>query len=69
MFVASEGFWGTFFWFVEDLGRKCDVSEKIVPKGWKVLPKRWCVERTFGWLIWFRRLSKVYELTQSLKKT
>jgi len=60
---GDEGFRGTFSGFVEDLGRKCDISEKIVPKVWKVLPKRWCVERTFSWLTWFRRLSKDYEIT------
>ena len=26
-----------------------------------VLPKRWIVERTFGWLNRYRRLSKEYE--------
>jgi len=30
-------------------------------KGFAVLPKRWIVERTFGWLIKQRRLSKDYE--------
>ena len=30
-------------------------------EGFKVLPKRWIVERTFGWLIRNRRLSKDYE--------
>jgi len=29
--------------------------------GFQVLPKRWIVERTFGWLTWYRRLSKDYE--------
>jgi len=28
----------------------------------RVLPKRWIVERTFAWLNWSRRLSKDYEL-------
>lgn len=29
--------------------------------GFEVLPRRWVVERTFGWLHHFRRLSKDYE--------
>ena len=31
-------------------------------KGFKVLPKRWIVERTFGWLIQSRRLVRDYEV-------
>lgn len=35
-------------------------------KGFKLLPKRWVVKRTFAWLYRYRRLSKVYEvLTES----
>jgi len=30
-------------------------------KGWIVLPRRWVVERTFGWLGRYRRLSRDYE--------
>jgi len=30
-------------------------------KGFHILPKRWVVERTLGWLQWCRRLSKDYE--------
>ena len=36
--------------------RRCDSQ-----KGFQILPKRWIVERTFGWLIKQRRLSKDYE--------
>jgi putative transposase len=31
-------------------------------RGFQVLPKRWIVERTFGWLNKWRRLSKDYEV-------
>ncbi len=30
-------------------------------KGFEVLPRRWVVERTFGWMIRWRRLVRVYE--------
>ena len=31
-------------------------------KGFSVIPRRWVVERTFGWLNQYRRLSKDYEV-------
>jgi len=34
-------------------------------KGFKVLPHRWVVERTFGWLMRQRRLVCDYETTDS----
>jgi putative transposase len=47
-------------WVLEIVKRSDDV------KGFKVLPKRWIVERTLGWLGRYRRLSKDYEAqTQS----
>ncbi len=38
-------------------------------KGFKVLPRRWVVERTFGWLGRQRRLSKDYELRPQTSET
>jgi transposase len=32
-------------------------------RGFKVLPRRWVVERTFGWLLHHRRLVRDYEAT------
>ena len=37
------------------------VKRSDVAKGFQVLPRRWVVERTFGWLGRYRRLSKDYE--------
>lgn len=37
------------------------VSRPAGVKGFVLLPKRWVVERTFGWLNRYRRLSKDYE--------
>jgi putative transposase len=38
-------------------------------KGFEVLPRRWVVERTFGWFNWCRRLSKDYEVLPSTSET
>ena len=37
-----------------------DADPPVVPR-FAVVPRRWVVERTFGWLGRFRRLSKDYE--------
>ena len=47
-------------WILEIVKRSDDI------KGFQILPRRWVVERTFGWLGRYRRLSKDYEgLTES----
>jgi putative transposase len=45
-----------FFAFVLDIVRRPEQQQ-----GFEVLPKRWIVERTFGWFNRYRRLSKDYE--------
>lgn len=42
-------------------GVEVEVIKRSEP-GFEKLPKRWIVERTFGWLNRFRRLSKDYEV-------
>ena len=59
---ADAGYRGTFKSAVEGLGLTCDISEKIKPKEWAILPKRWRVERTLSWFSHSRRLSKDYEI-------
>jgi len=51
---------------VEWVKRICGWTLEIVKRtddmvGFEVLPRRWIVERTFGWLNRWRRLSKDYE--------
>ena len=48
-----------------DADAKGGVETARKPKGFVLLPKRWVVERTFGWLGRYRRLSKDYEHTVS----
>jgi transposase len=60
---ADGGYAGKLIAWVKD---SCSLVLQIVKrtddvKGFKVLPRRWVVERTFGWLGRCRRLSKDYE--------
>jgi putative transposase len=45
------------------------VTRSEEQKGFVVLPKRWLVERTFGWFNWCRRLSKDYEILPETTET
>jgi putative transposase len=42
-------------------GMKVDWQKLLAPGGFQVLPRRWVVERTFGWTSHNRRMSKDYE--------
>ena len=64
---ADGGYSGQLVDEVASLPRHRNVKLEIVKrsdsgKGFKVLPKRWIVERTFGWLIQSRRLVRDYEV-------
>lgn len=61
-FCSDEGYRKTFENDVLlELGLGVDISKKIDPK-FAVIPKRWVVERTLGWLGHSRRLAKDYEI-------
>ena len=61
---ADGGYAGKLIGWVE---RVCRWTLRIVKRtdlhGFKILPRRWVVERTFGWFNRWRRLSKDYERT------
>ncbi len=51
---------------VIDHGARLGIDVEVVQrdpgaKGFKVIPRRWVVERTFGWLMHHRRLARDYE--------
>lgn len=67
---ADGGYSGQLVEEVSSIPRHRKVRLEIVKrsdntKGFKVLPKRWIVERTFGWLIQSRRLVRDYEVNIS----
>lgn len=64
---ADGGYQGKLEQEVAQLPRHRQVDLEIVKrsddvKGFKVLPKRWIVERTFGWLVRNRRLVRDFEV-------
>ncbi len=55
--------WIIYGWVLEIVSR---VKGAV---GFTVLPKRWVVERTFGWFCGYRRLSKDYERNPRVSET
>jgi putative transposase len=67
---VDGGYTGTLIdWAKEMFGYTIKVIKRNEQKTFKVLPKRWIVERTFAWLNWSRRLSKDYELRHTSAET
>jgi putative transposase len=58
--------------FARALACLCGAKVEVVKRteaGFQVLPRRWVVERTLGWLGRFRRLSKDYELLPEVSES
>ena len=61
-FCGDDGYRKSFEQDVlEQLGLVVDISKRIKPE-FEILPKRWVVERTFGWANHSRRLYKDVEI-------
>ncbi len=56
-------------WARDMFGYDVEVVKRSEQHTFVVLPKRWIVERTFGWLNWSRRLSKDYEVRHTSAET
>jgi putative transposase len=56
-------------WAREMFGYDVEVVKRNEQHLFRVLPKRWVVERTLAWLNWSRRLSKDYELLHTSAET
>ncbi len=67
---ADQGYTGVET-FDEAAGHKIILEVVRLPearKGFVLLPRRWVVERSFGWMARFRRLARDYErLDQTLE--
>jgi len=60
---ADDGYRGTpiIRWFRSVAAISFQVVKRTELHTFKVVPRRWVVERTFGWLLRYRRLVRDYE--------
>jgi len=71
---ADSGYAGALVNWVRNLRSRNRIDLEIVKRtdemqGFVVLPRRWVVERTFGWISFHRRLSKDYEYLPATSET
>ena len=67
---VDGGYTGSLIdWARQMFGYSLEVVKRNESHLFKVLPKRWIVERTLAWLNWSRRLSKDYELLPASAET
>ena len=60
---ADAGYKQTMIdWFLHSLQCTVEIVSRVAGVGFQVLPKRWIVERTFGWFNRSRLLSKEYDV-------
>lgn len=63
--LADGGYEGNIAKHLKDkMGIALEVVKRNESGKWQVIPKRWIVERTFAWLLNFRRLAMDYERTK-----
>lgn len=58
--------------FARAIASVCNAQVEVVKRseaGFQILPRRWVVERTLGWLGRYRRLSKDYELLPEVSES
>ena len=66
---ADGGYQNSIFNHGAGLGIDVEVVQRSRAKGFEPLPKRWVIERTFGWLMQHRRLARDYEALPQRSRT
>lgn len=67
---ADGGYRGLFvIWARQQFNRVVEIVKRSDLHDFKILPKRWIVERTFGWFAKYRRLSKDFETLPNSSET